>query len=98
MRRSLVRFVLLGSLLTFGCAKPITEGATGTGDSSGNGGSGGDGQTSGSGGSQTSGNGGSSQATGTGGSSPSSTGGSTGTACTPTPTQLVNAAGWNCDV
>ena len=100
MRRSLVRFVVLGSLLAFGCAKPITEGATGSGSSSGsgNGGSGGDGQTSGSGGGQSSGNGGSGPATGTGGSSSGSTGGSTGTACTPDPTQLVNAAGWNCDV
>jgi hypothetical protein len=96
MRRSLVRFVLLGSLFVFGCAKPTTEGASGTGNSSGSG-SGGSGQTSGNGGSQTSGNGGSGPATGSGGSSSGSTGGSTGTACTANPGQLVNSAAWNCD-
>ena len=97
MRRSLVRFALLGSLFVFGCAKPTTTPeTTGTGNSSGSG-NGGSGQTSGNGGSQTSGNGGSSQSTGTGGSSSGSTGGSTGTACTAMPSQLVNSAAWNCD-
>ncbi len=77
MRRSLVRFALLGSLFVFGCAKPTTTTeTTGTGNSSGSG-NGGSGQTSGSGGSQTSGNGGSDS--GTGGNSSGSTGGSTGT-------------------
>ncbi len=94
MRRSLVRFVLLGSLFVFGCAKPITEGSTGTGNSSGSG-NGGSGQSTGTGGSQTSGNGGS-QTTGTGNSS-GSTGGSTGVACTAHPSELVNSAAWNCD-
>ena len=95
MRRSLVRFVLLGSLVAFGCAKPITTTeTTGTGNSTGSG-TGGS-QTSGTGGSQTSGNGGS--GSGTGGSSSGSTGGSTGTACTANPSQLVNSAAWNCDL
>ena len=94
MHHSLVRFVLLGSVFVFGCAKPVT----------GSSGSGGDGQTTGSGGSQTTGNGGSqttgtggTHTTGTGGTSSGATGGSTGTACTPNPGELVNAAAWNCD-
>ncbi len=94
MRRSLVRFALFSSLFVFGCAKPITEGSTGAGNSSGSG-NGGSGQTTGTGGSQPSGNGGT--GSGTGGSSSGSTGGATGTACTPTPGQLVNSAAWNCD-
>ena len=96
MRRSLVRFALFGSLLVFGCAKPISpisEGS-GAGNSSGSG-NGGSGQTTGTGGSQPSGNGGT--GSGTGGSSSGSTGGATGTACTPNPGQLVNSAAWNCD-
>ncbi len=98
MRRSLVRFALLGSLFVFGCAKPITEGSSGSGNSSG-GGTGGSGSGSGTGGSGPStGTGGSGPATGAGGTSSGSTGGSTGTACTADPTQLINSAGWNCDL
>ncbi len=90
MRPSLVRFAFLsslfGSLFALGCAKPGTEGATGTGGST----------TSGAGGTSTSGAGGSSS-TGTGGSSSTGTGGSATSSCTANPSQLVNSAGWNCD-
>ncbi len=104
MQRSLVRFVLIGSVFIFGCAKPnTTTETTGNGGSTGSG-TGGSGQSTGSGGTQGTGSGGSqstgtggSQSTGTGGTSSGSTGGSTGTACTPNPNQLVNAAAWNCD-
>jgi hypothetical protein len=101
MRRSLVRFALIGSVFVFGCAKPGTPvETTGTGNSSGSG----TGNSSGSGTGNSTGTGtgnstgtgtGNSTGTGTGGSS--STGGSTGMACTPKPGQLVNSAAWNCD-
>ncbi len=109
MRRSLVRFVL-GSLVAFGCATPATtpgSGSGGSGQSSGSGGSGSGsgGNSSGSGGNssgsggQSSGSGGNSQVTGAGGSSGSTgSGGSTTSSCTADPTQLINSAGWNCDL
>jgi hypothetical protein len=97
MRPSLVRFVfrasLFGSLFALGCAKPSTEGTTGTGGSSS---SGTGGSSSSTGGSTSSGTGGSSSG-GTGGSSSSGTGGSATSSCTANPSQLVNSAGWNCD-
>jgi hypothetical protein len=112
MRRSLVRFVV-GSLFAFGCATPATvptSGSGGNGQNSGSGGngqsSGGNGQNSGSGGNgQNSGSGGQSsgsggtQVTGAGGSSGSTgSGGSATSTCTADPTQLINSAGWNCDL
>ncbi|HEY4393951.1 MAG TPA: hypothetical protein VGP64_07815 [Polyangia bacterium] len=109
MRRSVVRF-LLGSLFAFGCATPATQGnpgSGGNGQSSGSGGnssSGNGGNSSSSGGSSSSGNGGSSssggntQVTGNGGSSSSGSGGSSTSSCTPNASQLINSAGWNCDL
>jgi hypothetical protein len=108
MRRSFVGF-FLGSLVAFGCATPATQGNSGSGgnsssgnggsNSSGNGGSSSSGNggssSSGSGGSSSSGNGGSSS--GSGGSS-SGSGGSSTSSCTPNPNQLINSAGWNCDL
>jgi Glycosyl hydrolase family 12 len=94
MRPSFVGFVL-GSLFAFGCATPATQGNPGSGgnSSSGNGGS----SSSGSGGSSSSGSGGSSSS-GSGGSSSSGSGGSSTSSCTPNPAELINSAGWNCDL
>jgi len=95
MRSSLALFMALSAALFFGCAKPSTA-DTGTAGSSGTGNTtGGSAGTTGTGNSSGTGN---TTGSGTAGSVGTGTGGTSG-ACTPgDPTQLVNAAGWNCDL
>ncbi len=87
MRRSASRLFATSLLLIgFGCASPSSGGGSGGSNGPGNGGS----NNPGAGGSNNPGAGGSHSGGSTG------TGGSSGTACTPTDTQLVNSSGYYC--
>jgi hypothetical protein len=98
MRHSLKLIAVCG-LFVLACAKPSTdEDPSGGGGSAGPGVAGNNG--SGQGGNTPGGPGGSPSSTGAGGN-PSSTGAGGSTpapACTPNPTELINANSWNCDL